>query len=73
VAFVVCTTFGISSDVDSHRHNAQKIEEGPPYDFQVSLACSKFPILFHWHGPDVNAKENYHWTSHWEHDSQLVK
>ena len=51
--------WGISSDVVSHRHNAHKTKEVQPYDFQVSLTCSKYPNLFHSCGPDTDAIYNY--------------
>ena len=47
------------SDVASYKHNALKIEEVPPCDFQVSLACSEYSYLFHSCGPDVDATKNY--------------
>ena len=50
---------GILFDVASHRHSAHKTEEVSPCDFQVSLACSEYPNLFHSCGVGTNAIENY--------------
>ena len=36
---LLCYHLGTSLDVASYRHNAHKIEEVSPCDFQVSLTC----------------------------------